>query len=191
MKNIAVIVCLICTAVSLLAAGVAIGTARGKPNESDLDRQLKQTQIEAYRAGLKMFQTVGKAQFAEASDDTRASSAMTNLKTIRSQLQLYKAQHDELWPDDFAKQMLSYTDRQGRCKNTLSQQHPFGPYLLRVPVNPYTGESDLAIVRDASASYRPAEDMSKGWWYNAATGEFRCHLPDSMLTHDGKKINEM
>jgi general secretion pathway protein G len=130
-------------------------------------------------------------QFSDASDDTRSSSAMTNLKTIRSQLQLYKAQHTESWPTDFGNQMTLFTDAGGVTNASQTAVYRFGPYLLRVPANPYTGISTVTTVADAATGYTAAADMTFGWWFNSATGEFRCHVPDSVTTPDETQVNGM
>jgi len=130
-------------------------------------------------------------QFSDASDDTRGSSAMTNLKTIRSQLQLYRAQHGEAYPTDFDNQMTLFTDAGGTTNASQTTTYRFGPYLLRVPSNPYTGVSTVTAVADAGTAYTAAADMTFGWWYNSATGEFRCHVPDSVVTPDGTQVNSM
>ena len=131
-------------------------------------------------------------QFSDASDDTRSSSAMTNLKTVRSQLQLYKAQHNETWPDaaDLG-QMTTFTDAEGTTNATQTAVYRFGPYLLRVPANPYTGANTVTIVADAATAYSAAGDMQQGWWYNSETGEFHCHVPDTVLTPDDTQVNGM
>lgn len=191
MKTVALIICIVCASAALFAAGLAVGMAWAKPHETDLDRQLKQAQIDACRTGQQMLRTAWEEQSTEASNDTRASSTMTNLKTFRSQLQLYKAQHDEKWPTDLAAQMTSFTSAQGTTSAAQTPQCRFGPYLLRIPANPYTGASNVTTVNAPGISYRPAADMNHGWWYNSATGEFRCHVPDSVVTPDGKQVNRM
>jgi len=130
-------------------------------------------------------------QFSDASDDTRASSTMTDLKTIRSQLQLYKAQHAELYPTDFGNQMTLFTDAAGNTNATQTTVFRFGPYLLRVPANPYTSVTTVTTVNDINAVYAPAADLTSGWWYNAANGEFRCHVPDSVVLADGTEVNDL
>ena len=128
-------------------------------------------------------------QFSDASDDTRGASVMTNLKTIRSQLQLYKAQHNETWPTDFDTMMTSFTDVDGNDNATQTTVFRFGPYLLRTPSNPYTGVTTVTTVNDVAAAYAPAADNTFGWWYNAATGEFRCHVPNATATPSGDQVN--
>ena len=130
-------------------------------------------------------------QFSDASDDTRGSSAMTNLKTIRSQLQLYKAQHAEAYPTDFGNMMTLFTDVSSNTNTSQTTTFRYGPYLLRVPANPYTGVSTVTTVADPAVAYTAAADMNQGWWYNSGTGEFRCHVPDAQTTPDGTQVNGM
>lgn len=130
-------------------------------------------------------------QFSDASDDTRASSTMTNLKTIRSQLQVYKAQHAEQWPDAFDNQMTLFTDVAGNTNATQTTVFRFGPYVMRVPANPYTGFNTVTTEADGAVAYTAAVDLLQGWWYNSGTGELRCHLPDAQVTTDGTQINQM
>jgi len=130
-------------------------------------------------------------QFSDASDDTRASSTGTNLKTVRSQLQLYKAQHNEQYPPSFETQMITFTDVSHNTNATQTAVFRFGPYMLRVPANPYTGINTITTVDDAATPYSAAADMNQGWWYNSVTGEFRCHVPDSVVDASGAQVNAM
>lgn len=130
-------------------------------------------------------------QFSEASNDTREASVMTDLKTIRSQIQLYKAQHLEAYPDDFEAQMTSYTDVDGEDQAAYDSTHRFGPYMLRVPPNPWTGVNTVTTVTGAATAYSAAADMTAGWWYNSDTGEFRCHVPTTLTTVDGTAVNTL
>ena len=172
MKNIATIICVLCAVISVACTVLTLSVGLGTPADA--------------RPGAAAVD-----ELARAADETRWSSVVANIKTVRSQLQLYKAQHDERWPSDFGRQMSSYTDLEGRTSERQTEQCRFGPYLLRVPNNPYTGMRSVAVVAGAAESYRPAEDMDGGWWYNSATGEFRCHVPDSVVTPEGKKVNEL
>jgi general secretion pathway protein G len=192
MKSAAVVVCIVCAAVSLMAAGVVVGVAWSQTkDETDLDREVKQAQLDAYRLGMKVFDAAVRDEWQKTDDEARHSSAVTNLKTIRAQLQLYKAQHEEQWPTDFESQMLQYTNARGECSKTQTPEYRFGPYLLRIPANPYTGASEVIIEPKGTTSYQAAEDMERGWWYNSETGEFRCHVPDAEIDTDGVAANKM
>jgi len=130
-------------------------------------------------------------QFSEASSDTRASSVMADLKMIRGQIQLYKAQHADDYADDFANQMTLYSDAGGNTNASYTTTFRFGPYMLRVPPNPYTGVTTVTTVTGVATLYAEAADMTFGWWYNSDTGEFRCHVPTAQVTPDGTAVNTL
>jgi general secretion pathway protein G len=130
-------------------------------------------------------------QFASATGDTRESSVMANLKAVRSQLQLYRAQHQDIWPDDLEAQLTSFTDVEGNTNATYTSTFRFGPYMVSVPPNPWTGSTAITTVTGVDTTYSPAGDMNQGWWYNSTTGEFRAHVPDSVVTEAGVQINTL
>lgn len=103
-------------------------------------------------------------QFTGPSHDARLSSLTSDLATVRSQLELYKVQHMDKYPAlaNFEAQMLGTTDIDGDPAGV-----DFGPYLLRVPANPFSG------------GYRVGNGPvgSSDWFYDEATGEF--HANDS------------
>ena len=101
-------------------------------------------------------------QFTEASTEARVSSLMSNLQTIRSQLELYAVQHNDADPTlaGFVDQMTGTTDIDGATTGT-----DFGPYLQQIPPNPFTNSSSV-VAADASTA-----DSADGWEYDAATGE--------------------
>ena len=130
-------------------------------------------------------------QFSTASNDTRDASALTNLKTLRMQLQLYKAEHNDNYPTDFETQMKIYSDAQGNTSDTFSSTYRFGHYIQEVPDNPYTGVNTVTTVTGIATAYTEAADLSQGWWYNSTTGEIRCHVPNSKITNDGRQVNQL
>ena len=98
-------------------------------------------------------------QFSDASTDARVSSLVTNLATIRGQLEFYKMQHNGNYPTDnttFAAQMTQGTKIDGTAGTD------FGPYLQRVPNNPFT---NTATVVGASTG-------ADAWFYTGAAGVF-------------------
>jgi general secretion pathway protein G len=79
-------------------------------------------------------------QFTQASTEARESSLVSNLQTIRSQIELYKIQHNDLPPTDaasFETQMIGFTYAD-RTTALAAGVGVFGPYLQKVPVNPFT-----------------------------------------------------
>jgi general secretion pathway protein G len=106
-------------------------------------------------------------QFTDASTDAKLSALQTNLATIRTQLQLYKLQHDDTWPAlaTFANQMTLASKADGSTAAPGTAGYPYGPYLLSIPNNPYTGSN---TVGDGAAD-------SSAWYYDEDTGEFRAN----------------
>ena len=137
-------------------------------------------------------------QFTEASSEARVSNLMTNLQTIRSQLLLYKTQHLENYPadgngeghDEFEDEMCSYSDEDGETQNTPDSDHPYGPYLTSVPVNPLSNDNTVRIVQDGDTAFA-APQADGGWYFNTETGEFRADLTDAHETTDGTALNEL
>jgi general secretion pathway protein G len=106
-------------------------------------------------------------QFSDASTDARLSSLTTNLQTIRGQIDLYKLQHNGSYPAlaTFSDQMTKKTDVDG----TVNAAGKYGPYLQKVPNNPFTvGGTGNDVTNTAAAT-------NKAWYYDAATGEFKAN----------------
>ncbi|MFO8015432.1 MAG: prepilin-type N-terminal cleavage/methylation domain-containing protein [Phycisphaerae bacterium] len=137
-------------------------------------------------------------QFTEASAEARVSNLMTNLQTIRSQLLLYKTQHLENYPADaagegdaeFEDEMCNYSDEDGVTQATPDSDHPYGPYLTSVPINPMSNDNTVRVVQDGAAVFA-APQADGGWYFNSVTGEFRADLTDTHTTSDGTALNEL
>jgi len=115
----------------------------------------------------------------------RHSALVSDLQTIRSQLELYKIQHLDQLPgvnaqgafDEglFVGQLTGMTDSDGRVRsgdgNSDSHEYPLGPYLQQFPANPFVaGPAGRKIAGGA----RPTSprDGSTGWYFNTVTGGF-------------------
>jgi general secretion pathway protein G len=118
-------------------------------------------------------------QFSDASTDARLSSLTTNLQTIRGQLDLYRLQHNGAYPGQatVVNQMTQKTDVDGTV-NAASGK--YGPYLQRIPNNPFTvGGTGNDITNTAAAS-------NKAWYYDATSGSFKANNGGSTngVAHD-------
>ena len=81
-------------------------------------------------------------QFTNASTSARVASLQGQLQTLRSQIQLFKLQHNDVLPDLATNQwaqMLSKTNIAGTVDNTVTGV--YGPYLESTPTNPLNGYS--------------------------------------------------
>ncbi|MGA2915090.1 MAG: prepilin-type N-terminal cleavage/methylation domain-containing protein [Sedimentisphaerales bacterium] len=116
-------------------------------------------------------------QFSSASEDAKLSTLLSDLQTVRSQLQLYKLQHKGVFTAitssaTFITQMTSYTDDSGVVATTQAPAAGvYGPYLQKMPKNPFntTDTSDNVTVVTTGS---PAVSTTIGWWFNSTTGTF-------------------
>ncbi len=110
-------------------------------------------------------------QFTEASTEARVSTLMSDLQTLRSQIELYKVQHNDNPPDfdDFEAQMTETSDIDGVTSGSkvADATYRFGPYLQAIPTNPFKDENGVCAWAGSAA------DDTNGWEYKEATGEIR------------------
>ncbi|MEM6459761.1 MAG: prepilin-type N-terminal cleavage/methylation domain-containing protein [Planctomycetota bacterium] len=114
-------------------------------------------------------------QFTSASESAKASSLVTQLQTLRSQLELWQIQHNGNYPTldgtgdakwHALTQYTAQTDtKSSDSASTKDSTNPLGTYLQKPPVNPFTGGSDVAT------------GNSGDWDYTPATGVVRAVIP--------------
>ena len=111
-------------------------------------------------------------QFTQASTEAKTNSLCSNLQSIRSQIELYKVQHNDTAPAlaTFTEQMTETSTIAGvasgsKVRNPATGEI-YGPYLERVPENPFNNFATLVAAADP-----PVATDAAGWLYNAATGE--------------------
>jgi general secretion pathway protein G len=108
-------------------------------------------------------------QFANAGDEAKIKALQTHLQVVRSQLQLYRMQHNESWPAlrTFAAQMTLASKADGSTAAVGTAGYPLGPYLQAVPSNPYLTTNAATVSSGAVGS--------SAWYYNETTGEFKAN----------------
>lgn len=98
-------------------------------------------------------------QFTGASTEAKESSLVSNLQSMRSQVELYKIQHNDLLPGEtldsgtgditpatavsFVNAMCLKTDQYGNVG--VLAIHRFGPYMKRIPVNPFSNATAITV----------------------------------------------
>jgi general secretion pathway protein G len=118
-------------------------------------------------------------QFSDASEQAKDATLVSDLQTVRSQIQLYKLHHNAKLPGvtggaGFIDAMTKYTDVDGKLATTQAPGGGFGPYLLKMPDNPYKPlESDANEVSLGTGN--PPGDNSSGWYFNTTTGAFNAN----------------
>ena len=122
-------------------------------------------------------------QFSEASTDAKESRLLSDLQSMRSQIELYKIQHNDQMPGagtaSFTDALTGYTDVAGAL---VAVQAPsanvYGPYLQQIPKNPW---NNSIVVTSGAADPGVAGD--DGWFFNTTTGHFRAD--DTLSTDEG------
>jgi general secretion pathway protein G len=108
-------------------------------------------------------------QFTNASQDARESSLLSQLQTLRSQIELYKLQHRDVLPDLVTNwnPLTTKTDASGGTTGTLE----FGPYMQSAPTNPVNGLSN--VTNGDSALAASTADCAFIYDYAAGAGTGR------------------
>lgn len=134
-------------------------------------------------------------QFTDAATESKNSSLVSSLQTMRSQIELFKIQHNDNlpgWtaPADQAKwiaDMTGYTLQDGTA-STQGAVGAVGPYMQKIPANPFLDGAtadDVTLVTGAT-NPDPGDDSS-GWNFNSDTGKFTANdsgaLKDAAGTH--------
>lgn len=133
-------------------------------------------------------------QFTAANNDAREAALREDLEVLRSQIELYRFQHNgnypgkgSIYPQDFQDAMLLSSDADGTSGPPNSK--PFGPYFIgQLPSNPYTGGHRVRIVDDVAAAV-PDDDPVEGWLYNPATGKIKANCTGTAA--DGTPLQKL
>ena len=115
-------------------------------------------------------------QFTEASTEAKTSSLVSDLQTVRSQIELYKIQHNDNYPGTvsgvtFTQALTGYTLADGTlaASQTPGQTGVYGPYLQKIPSNQFCAvAANQTKVNIGTA----VTDGSSGWNFSTTTGVF-------------------
>jgi len=111
-------------------------------------------------------------QFTEASTEAKTSSLCTDLQTLRSQIELYKIQHNDDLPGagtaSFTAALTGPTDIAGAVGTT------YGPYVQKIPTNQF---NNLATIEEEAVDTGLGAGNC-GWHFNTATGAFHADTAD-------------
>ena len=121
---------------------------------------------------------------ANSTGDAAAKALKDNLRSIRSALEVYIAQHGS-YPaaGTFEAQMTMFTNEAGATSATKTATHVYGPYILAMPPLPVGAEKGKTTVTG------PTYTAGFGWAYDATSGQFRANLPDTEVDGDGVAFN--
>jgi len=129
-------------------------------------------------------------QFSSASQAAQASSLVTQLQSIRSQLELYQLQHGGDYPlqADFFDQLTGFTREDGTVRTPTEADTDrgagtaiFGPYLQKAVTNPFVPSAVGQTVNLSATTPLPDVGAATfGWLYNETTGEIKASVPEDI-----------
>ena len=117
--------------------------------------------------------------------EARQSSLLSSLQTLRSQIELYKLQHQDKAPD-FKRyaawaQLLKATHADG----TVDATGALGPYLSGVPVNPLNGSATVGLSQRDPTPGEPLRTTNTiGWVYCVTTERLYATNADGKTVFD-------
>ena len=112
-------------------------------------------------------------QFTNASNDARNNSVASTLQTLRSQIELFKIQHNDT-PPAAANLVALLTAKSSTTETSVNNATgtAFGPYVQTFPTNPINGSS--AVVNTATAG--------SGWLYQVTGSTYTVKALDTTGT---------
>jgi hypothetical protein len=134
-----------------------------------------------------MFPLDGQMKMIAAS---QANSLISQLQTLRSQIELYKLQHNDQAPD-FRKvgwgQLTSRTDATG----AVGEHAPYGPYLHAKPRNPMNNKSKLLLIRGSPKKDFQHTPGECGFVYDETSGRLWALNPDGRIFDESAALAMM
>ena len=128
----------------------------------------------------------------DSSDAAKLNTLIVNLRHMRSAIELYSHQHNNVYPgqnttdgskkaieaaNDAAKgfvvQLTMYTSANGKTSSTKDATYKYGPYLKSgMPVNPYNNMRNVVCDTTTTDITVRLSDGKTGWKFYTKTGVF-------------------
>jgi general secretion pathway protein G len=129
---------------------------------------------------LGILATVVIPQFSNASQQARENTLKDELQYLRTQIAVFKAQHQDVPPGypagnptgtpdvlDLTNQLTLYTDIYCNVGSQASSVYVYGPYLSQLPANSVNGLNTFELIGNNQAM--PPADGTTGWIYQPQT----------------------
>lgn len=124
-------------------------------------------------------------QFSNASHVARENTLKDDLRYLRTQIVVFKAQHRDVAPgypggnnkampsyDDFVSQMTQHTNEKCGVVTSPDPNYPLGPYLQKMPVNPLSTQAKILLIPNGQAMPKTFQGAQYGWIFKPETQEF-------------------
>ncbi len=124
-------------------------------------------------------------QFSSATESARAAMLMDDLRMMRSQMEVFKAQHRGVppgFPDGDTAQapteaavrahITQSSTSAGATAAVGTDGYPYGPYMKEIPANPFNGKSSLLVLPASTPCPNTPSDQY-GWIYQPSSLTFK------------------
>jgi general secretion pathway protein G len=157
-----------------------------RPAENRQDRRRGFTLIEILIVVviLGILASIVIPQFSNAAHSARENTLKDDLRYLRTQIVVFKAQHRDVAPgypggdlratptwDLLQAQLTKYSSNKCDTNDTGGPSYPFGPYLQKMPSNPMTGVSKVLVIANGQAMPTTFQGTDYGWIYKPETQE--------------------
>ena len=144
---------------------------------------------------LGILAAIALPQLSSATAESRQAMLKDELRFMRNQLMVFKAQHNDVpagypggnlgaAPDEatLLGHLTQYTDATGNISATGSATFKYPPYISKMPENPISKKDAVWVVTGAAL---PAADETQpyGWIYNPVLNKFAANLAGSDLNN--------
>jgi prepilin-type N-terminal cleavage/methylation domain-containing protein len=143
---------------------------------------------------LAILATAVVPQLGSASTAARENTLKDDLRYLRTQIVVFKAQHRDTPPGypngdraqapteaAFVQQMTTYTNESCAASPTRVGKFTFGPYVSKMPVNPLNQLSGVLVIADGQPK-PAATGVTYGWYYKPQTQEIWANSPGAAGT---------
>ena len=123
-------------------------------------------------------------QFSNASNLARENTLKDDLRYLRTQLLVFKAQHRDVPPGypagntnatpteaAFLEQMTRPTNEKCQAGASAGPAFPLGPYFQKMPPNPLNGNSKILVIGNGQPMPTTYRGATYGWIYKPETQE--------------------
>jgi general secretion pathway protein G len=128
---------------------------------------------------LGILAAIAVPKFSNASVVARESALKEDLRMLRTQVGIYRANHNDVPPGypggdttqapdatDFINQLTMFTDAVGNVSATQTGAYTYGVYVNPMPPNPMTGLSTVKVLGPSDST---TPDGTTGWIYQPST----------------------
>ena len=134
---------------------------------------------------LSILAAIVLPEFQGHASESKESAAKSSLHTVRAQIELYKMQHDGLAPGymggiqatptvlEYQFTGTSSITGMAVSSKTPSGSYVYGPYLMKIPANPFNNLATITMVSAATTDFSTVADDSSGWLYQKETEIFK------------------